>query len=69
MIHPIIDEFSDLGSPSYSRSSQFAQDKGLVSSAPAGTKAQGSTAVEESQLADIEAVRKKLEVQMRKSAS
>jgi glutamine amidotransferase len=38
MIHPIIDEYYN-HSPSYSRNSKFAKDKGLVSNAPGAAEA------------------------------
>jgi len=38
MIHPIIDEYYN-HSPSYSRNSKFAKDKGLVSNAPGAAQA------------------------------
>ena len=64
MIHPIIDEFYN-HNPHSTRNSQFAQDRGLVSSAPGEAEAQGSTAAAGAQLADMDAIRKKLaEVQM-----
>ena len=68
MIHPILDEFYNQ-SPSYSRSSHFAQNKGLVSSAPGEAEAQGSMVAARDQLADMDAVRKRLkDVQMGKAA-
>ena len=52
MIHPIIDEFYS-ENPSYSRSSAFAHDKGLVSKTPAGLlSGHGST--------DLDAVDRRL---------
>ena len=38
MIHPILDEFYNKN-PSYTRNSQFAKDKGLVSNAPGTAEA------------------------------
>lgn len=53
MIHPIIDEFYS-ENPSYSRSSAFAHDKGLVSKSPAALLSdKGST--------DLEAVDRRLQ--------
>jgi len=37
MIHPIIDEYYN-NTPSYSRSAQYAKEKGLVSTAPGATQ-------------------------------
>ena len=59
MIHPIIDEFY-IHSPHQSRNSQFAQDRGLVSSERGDAEAEGSAVAAGGPLADMDVVRKKL---------
>ncbi|MCJ1393551.1 hypothetical protein MMC18_006426 [Xylographa bjoerkii] len=69
MIHPIIDEYYN-HSPSYTRKSEFAKSKGLVSNAPGVTEVLtpavvdlgGDGMVEEGKSEEMDAVRQRLEV-------
>jgi len=64
MIHPIIDEYYQ-PSPSYTRSSKFARDKGLVMNAPGAVQASTPRAANGRSpargLGEVETVRRQLE--------
>ncbi|MCJ1386545.1 hypothetical protein MMC17_009671 [Xylographa soralifera] len=73
MIHPIIDEYYN-HSPSYTRKSEFAKSKGLVSNAPGVTEVLtpavvdlggDGTVEEEEKSGEMDAVRQRLEVVQR----